>query len=381
MRVLKNPSRLVAVAVFATLSACKPALRDPNWKPSPSRKMIAWFEGLQYQGHKGTTPYKLEFPDWFIHRSAPRITLTREAVELGRFLFYDKTISSDSTVACASCHQQKHNFTDPRRFSVGVKGRQGTRNSMQLINLVLDDRFFWDGRAGSLEEQIPSPIEGDKEMDMPFHELAWRLQQHPVYPSLFERAYGKKEISKDKIIDAIAQFVRSIISYSMPEEYFRAVQDGRLQFRDLPPDIAPMWPLFFETTIRSNCGPCHQNAYQTGQKQFENVMPDNKTDPGYYVATKNEADRGKFKVVVLRSLPLTGPYMHDGSVTSMREALTHYRSGRFTGGGSQAGAYRDEYGNLKTDALSKAQLDLYEKAFSLNIDKKVISDPQYSDPF
>lgn len=340
--------------------------------------MLDWFTGLNFQGFKGTRPYKLEFPEWFIHRNLPETNLTHEAVELGRYLFYDKSLSSDSTISCGSCHRQQFNFADNRRISPGVKGRLSKRNAMQLVNLVLDHRFFWDGRAPSLEAQVLMPIQGATEMDMPLGELLKRLSAHPIYPALFERAYGSKEITKDRLANALAQFVSSIISYSSPEEYFRALQDRRLEMKDLPPDIAKLAPLFFKTTIKSNCGFCHQHAYQHGQNQFENVLPENKDDPGYFVVTKKQEDWGKFKVPVLRNLSLTGPYMHDGSVPDIRTAINHYRAGAIKGGPD---AYRDERGNIKTDPLTKEKLDLYVEAFNVNIDKKVITDPRYSDPF
>jgi len=342
--------------------------------------MSEWFAAQKYQGHKGTKPYKLEYPEWFVARFIPDYNLSHEAIELGRFLFYDKALSADSSVSCASCHQQNTHFSDTRRFSIGVKGREGKRNSMPLVNLVLDTRFFWDGRADSLEAQIRNPIQGEKEMDLPFTELISRLEKHPIYPALFERAYGTRLITEEKIVNAIAQFTTSIISYSMPEDYFRAVQDGRLQWRDLPPDVLALKDLFIATDRSSNCGPCHQEALARGQYRFENIDPKNSSDAGYYNATKNEADRGKFKVLALRNIALTGPYMHDGSVVSLRDALTHYRSGRFSSN-NPSNVYRDEYGNPKVDDLTKKTLDLYEKAYRVNIDTRVLTDPRYSDPF
>jgi len=372
----------IAATLFLVpvLAACKPALRDPNWQPQVSERMQKFFAALRFEGFKGTTPYKLEFPDWFIGRQSLTITeLAQEKVELGRFLFYDRALSADSTVACASCHKQQFNFADNVRFSPGVKGRTVKRNTMPLINLILDKRFFWDGRAASLEEQALEPIQNPNEMDLPIGELIGRLERHPIYPVLFERAFGERKITQERIANALAEFVRSIISYSMPEDYFRAIQDGRLKLSDLPAEYKKIWPLFLETNKNSNCGSCHQNAYLYGQNQFENVMPENKADPGFWVVTKKDSDRGRFKVLALRNIALTGPYMHDGSVSDLRSALTHYRAGRFVSN-TQPDAYRDEYGNPKTDKLSQQTLDLYVKAYELNIDRKVLTEPRYSDP-
>lgn len=370
---------LTSVAIII-LERCTPSLRDPNWQPKPTQRMRDWFAQLNYQGFRGTTRYTLDYPDWYIGRYAlPEVNLTQEAIDLGRFLFYDNSLSADSSISCASCHNQQYSFSDNRRLSVGVKGRIGKRNSMPLVNLVLDKRFFWDGRAASLEEQIRNPITGENEMDMPFVELIDRLQKHPIYPVLFERAYGDRKISEGRIVDALAQFVKSIISYSMPEDYFRAAQDGRIKKSEIPREFLQYSALFQQTQLNSNCGPCHQQALQMGQNRFENINPQNKTDAGYMVVTKKKEDFGKFKVLALRNIALTAPYMHDGSVSSLRDALVHYRAGRFTSNNPND-PYRDEYGNPRTDPLSKATLDLYEKAYRINIDRKLLTDSRYSNP-
>lgn len=372
---------LSCLLAFLALGRCTPSLRDPDWKPQPTPRMLDWFAKLNYQGFRGTTPYHLEYPDWFIGRYAlPQVNLTHEAIDLGRFLFYDKALSADSSIACASCHRQEASFSDNRRFSVGVKNRVGVRNSMPLINLVLDKRFFWDGRAASLEEQIRSPITGEKEMDLPFSELIRRLEKHPIYPALFERAYGERKITEERIVDALAQFVKSIISYSMPEDYFRAAQDGRIKKSEIPREFLQYADLFQQTQVNSNCGPCHQQALQLGQNRFENINPQNQSDAGLMVATKKKEDFGKFKVLALRNIALTAPYMHDGGVETLREALIHYRAGRFTSNNPND-PYRDEHGNPRTDPLSKTTLDLYEKAYKINIDRKVLTDARYSNPF
>ncbi|MBS0616639.1 MAG: cytochrome-c peroxidase, partial [Spirochaetes bacterium] len=202
---LKLPySGFYSCILFLSLCVgCKPTARDVNWQPIANAKMLEWFNKLNYQGYKGTTPYNLEFPKWFIALKVPEANLTLEAVELGRFLFYDKSLSSDSSVSCASCHRQEASFSDTRRISLGVKGRLAKRNSMPLVNLVLDRRFFWDGRAASLEAQIREPIADPNEMDLPLPELVERLKKHPLYPALFERAYGDIKITEERLTNAL----------------------------------------------------------------------------------------------------------------------------------------------------------------------------------
>lgn len=276
---------LAGIALFTC--ACKPSLRNPDYKAQPSAKMQQYFASLQYQGYRGVTPYTLEYPWWYMNPNVEKPALTHEAIELGRFLFYDKDLSADSSVSCASCHKQQFAFADNVRFSPGVKGRTGKRNTMHLVNLVSDRRFFWDGRADSLEKQVLMPIEEFNEMDLPLTELIARLEKHPIYPALFERAYNTRKITRELIADALAQFVKSIISYSAPDDYMRAVDVGKLKLAEIPRAMQKYWPLYQKNVQIMNCGACHTMAAAFGQNMFEDVgLEENPDDVGHYVVTK-----------------------------------------------------------------------------------------------
>lgn len=134
---------------------------------------------------------------------------------LGRVLFYDTRLSVDGTVSCASCHVQKNAFADPRQVSVGIEGREGKRNAPSLVNAryYSNGRFFWDERAGSLEEQVLMPIQDPAEMGLELEELVERLDSIPDYRELFASAFGATEVTEDRISKALAQFVRSLVSY------------------------------------------------------------------------------------------------------------------------------------------------------------------------
>lgn len=371
----------IVLFVCAGAIACKPSLRDPKWTPKPTERMLAWFKSLNYSGFKGTKPYVLDYPDWYMNLNVEKPPLTYEAVELGRYLFYDKALSADGSVACASCHQQKFSFADNRQFSVGVKGRLGRRNAMHLVNLVSDKRFFWDGRAESLEAQVLMPIEDNNEMDLPLEELIHRLAKHPVYAALFERAYNTKVITKDLVADALAQFVKSIISYSSPDDYMRAVDVRRIQHSEIPAEMRKYWPLYKKNTSILNCGPCHTTSAGYGQNQFEDVgLEADPKDVGYYVVTKEEKDKGKFKVPTTRNMGVTAPYMHDGRFSTIEVVIDHYRRGMVRKKNISP-LYLDKDKKIKSTMLTDAEVAVMLEGIPLYTDEKMLADPKYADPF
>ena len=139
---------------------------------------------------------------------------TDDGATLGRVLFYDTRLSANDSVSCASCHLQRHGFSDPRRFSVGFDGRSTRRHAMSLTNAryYARGRFFWDERAETLEAQVLVPIEDPIEMGLPLEALEEKLRAAPYYPPLFERAFGSRAITADRIARALAQFVRALAS-------------------------------------------------------------------------------------------------------------------------------------------------------------------------
>jgi cytochrome c peroxidase len=159
------------------------------------------------------TPYQLEIPFGFPNPNIPADNpMTEEAVALGRFLFYEKSLSADNTMSCSSCHMQERAFTDETPTSVGVKGLNGRRKSMPIFNLAFHDKFFWDGRVLTLEEQSIHPILDTLEFDNDVQTVIDRLEADPKYPVLFAAAFGDDAITEKRIGKAIAQFERTIIS-------------------------------------------------------------------------------------------------------------------------------------------------------------------------
>jgi cytochrome c peroxidase len=171
------------------------------------------------------TPYHyadIDLPAHFKTRTARRFDntpadnpVTDHGATLGRVLFYDTRLSANNTTACGSCHHQSRAFADPQRFSKGFEGKQTDRNAMSLVNLRYypRGRFFWDERARSLEDQALRPIQSETELGQDLTRLPGTLAQDDRYPELFQRAFGDRKITPDRIGRALAQFLRSLVSY------------------------------------------------------------------------------------------------------------------------------------------------------------------------
>jgi cytochrome c peroxidase len=251
---------------------------------------------------------------------------------LGRVLFYDKSLSENYTTACASCHKQEFAFADNKRFSTGFTGGFTTRNSMCLVNARYypDGKFFWDERASSLEAQTLMPIQNAVEMGMTLTELVNRLRSTAHYPYLFSKVFGDENISSDRISKALAQFVRSMISYRSKFDV------GRATIRPPQNPVQTPYPnftaeenlgkqLFFSP--QTNCAACHGTETFTAPTIKNNGLENPAIDQGVGAITNNQTELGLFKVTSLKNIELTAPYMHDGRFATLDEVIEHYNSG------------------------------------------------------
>jgi cytochrome c peroxidase len=244
------------------------------------------------------------------------VSSERDEVRLvGRRLFFDPILSSDRTVACASCHAPEHGFADERALSTGVHGRQTLRNAPTLYNRALGLAFMWDGRARTLEEQVVLPIENELEMDLALPDAVARLAGEASYAAAFEEALGGPP-SKERLAAALAGFVRSLWNGESGVDRFRAGDYGALS------DAARSGLWLFES--RGGCWRCHSGANFTDE-DFHNTGVGG--DDGRFAVTGIEADRGRFKTPTLRGVAETAPYMHDGSLASLDEVVELYRRG------------------------------------------------------
>ncbi|MFD2822738.1 cytochrome-c peroxidase [Lacinutrix iliipiscaria] len=250
---------------------------------------------------------------------------TIEGIALGKKLFFDPILSADQTQACASCHAPQNAFTDAARFSVGIDGSIGTRNSMPLFNLAwnYDDRFFWDGRVFSLEHQALEPVTNPIEMNTTWETVVNRLEQHPDYPELFKKAFGEIPITKELTTKAIAQFERTLISAdSKFDRYLQGTET-------LTPQELNGLNVFLDEE-RGDCFHCHgnpNNPLWTDNAFHNNGLDATFTDLGLGEFTGDPTDNGKFKSPSLRNLAFTAPYMHDGRFDTLEEVINHYSEG------------------------------------------------------
>ncbi|TWU61067.1 Cytochrome c551 peroxidase precursor [Crateriforma conspicua] len=352
------------------------------------------------------TPDNYSNPDWPDHfaRSADRLDntpddnpITDHGATLGRVLFYDPTLSSSGNTSCASCHQQKLAFTDDERLSIGHRGKTVARNSMSLINVRFYQRgrFFWDERARTLEDQVLMPIIDPIEMGHQLPALTSQLQNDPIYPSLFEKAFGDREINQDRIAKALSQFVRSIVSYRAKYDIGRAAVDDISQpFPTFTPEENRGKQVFLGQGRCANCHfsngvptrladgrrPVRQNAFFHMLRPVANGIDIDGPDVDQGVGGFNgvDLDMGRFKSPSLRNIEVTAPYMHDGRFETLYEVVEHYNwsvKPHPNLGGSLRVASTDGLAIRETD---KDALIAFLKTLT---DHALLSDPKYSDPF
>jgi cytochrome c peroxidase len=264
------------------------------------------------------------FPQPRLPRDNP---LTPERVELGRSLFHDTRLSRNQEISCASCHQQTSALTDPRRFSIGVDGRMGDRNSMPLFNLAWKDSFFWDGRAGSLRQQALMPIVDHREMDETLENVVIKLSQDASVKTSFHKAFGSSEVTAERLGLAIEAFLLTLTSH---DSRFDRAQRGEAK---LTPEEQRGFELFMMEreprlgTMGADCFHCHGGALFTDHGLRNNGLAIDERDTGRHRVTGAALDRGTFATPSLRNIALTAPYMHDGRFATLEEVLDHYSEG------------------------------------------------------
>lgn len=282
--------------------------------------------------------------------------MTRAKIELGRQLYFDPRLSSDSTVSCASCHDPEQGYAAYTQFGIGVDGQTGNRNSPTAYNRILSGAQFWDGRAASLEEQAHGPIANPIEMGNTHEACVATVSQIPGYKMQFDAIFGEDSCNIKNITDAIATFERAIVTGPAPYDYYVRLkrftdrfpdEEALEEFKEEDPDLyeeylqakadAELHPMS-ESAIRgmelffsekTNCAACHAGANFTDEK-YHNLgvgMDADEPDLGRYAVTGKEEDKGAFKTPTLRNVELTPPYMHDGSQETLEEVVEWYAKG------------------------------------------------------
>lgn len=313
---------------------------------------------------------------------------TNEGATLGRVLFYDKKLSANGTISCASCHQQEKGFSDDATFSVGFEGGTTRRHSMSLINAKWYDRgrFFWDERAATLEDQVLMPFQDPVEMGMSLRGVVSAVQSQSYYPELFEHAFGTPEIHSDRIAKALAQFVRSIVSIN--SRYDEGRQEVNIPTNDFPNFSESEnngKRLFFRPVSLGGggCIGCHSTEafVNPDNGTTNNGLDETSTDDlGVFEAIRNPAFLGAFKVPSLKNIALTAPYMHDGRFKTLEEVVEHYNSG-IQDHPNLGNALKDENGQpIRLNFTAQEKTDLVNFLKTLT-DDQITNDVKFSDPF
>ena len=291
---------------------------------------------------------------------------------LGRVLFYDRRLSVNDRVSCASCHQQEFAFGDTARLSTGFAGGSTGRHSMGLQNarFYQRGRFFWDERAATLEAQVLAPIQDATEMGMTLDNLMTKLALSPYYATLFQSAFGTTDVTSDRVSRALAQFVRSLTSGT--SKFDQAFTGGAPNFNAVFTAEELQGQQLFNG--QAGCVRCHTT--------FAHVSDDIHNTGLDAVSADVGAGQGRFKAPSLRNIAVGGRFMHDGRFTSLEQVVEFYNSGvqananldnRLRGNGGNGGAQRL---NLRTD--EKAALVTYLRTLT---DPTFLTAARFADPF
>lgn len=350
----------------------------------------------------GQPAYDWRLPSGFPLPPVPADNPVTEAkVDLGRHLFYDTRLSGNGTQSCGSCHQQARAFTDGRAGSVGSTGQVHRRSSMSLVNVAYARSLTWANPALTrLEDQALVPMYGDDPVELGLarsDEWLEALRRDATYQRLFPAAFpAAGPVTRHHVVSALATFERALVSAGSPyDRYHFDRDDGAIS------DSARRGEVLFHSRPLS-CFTCHggvhfSNAmggsrrsalvelHNTGLYNVAGLLSYPAADTGLYELTHAEEDVGRFKAPTLRNVALTAPYMHDGSVATLEEAIDHYAAGgRTIVDGPNRGAGRDNPGKSRGVggfALTAAQrADLLAFLQSLT-DEAFLHDPRFADPW
>jgi cytochrome c peroxidase len=295
----------------------------------PARRVFAGSGsgGIVPIGKPVVIPTPLGLPPVPIPKDNPP---TAETIALGRKLYYDPALSLDGSVSCATCHAEGLGFSDGRPVSLGVSHKTGTRNALTVINSAYSDLQFWDGRAPTLEKQAEGPMANPVEMAHSLEGVVRKLQANASYRDEFKKAWGTDQITIETVTKSIASFERTIVSGNSPFDKFYYGKDKSALSESAQRGLG-----VFKDPKKGNCAVCHTIGPKFAlftDNQFHNIgvgadMDGKFVDAGRYSQTKDEADMGRFKTPTLRNIAQTAPYMHDGSLKTLKDTVDHYIGG------------------------------------------------------
>ena len=234
-------------------------------------------------------------------------------VELGRMLYYDPRLSGNGTISCATCHNPALGWADGLAKGVGINGTKLGRSSPSVLNAAYYEAQFWDGRATTLEEQAKGPIQSPAEMGNTAEKATATIASIPGYKKRFSEVFGG-EVTFDRIAQAIAAFERTVVDLDSPFDRW-----ARGDEKAMTEQQKKGFELFVG---KARCATCHSGP-NFADKRYHNIgLPD--ADKGRAGVTKDENESGAFRTPTVRNAALTAPYMHDGSLKTLRQVIDHY---------------------------------------------------------
>ncbi|HEY8353415.1 MAG TPA: tryptophan tryptophylquinone biosynthesis enzyme MauG [Methylophilaceae bacterium] len=249
--------------------------------------------------------------------SPPSNPLTAEKAALGKMLFFDPRLSRDRTMSCATCHAPDKRWSDGRMPPLGAEHVANARRTPTVLNSAWLNALMWDGRAASLEAQAMLPITTPHEMNFDMPALLERLRQIEGYRPHFAGAFGDGTISQERVTQALASFQRTLVSNAAPFDRWVEGDESAIS--------ASAKRGFCLFTGKANCVSCHK-SWRFTDDSFHDIGLSS-PDPGRGAHVPITPMQFAFKTPSLRDLPITGPYMHDGSMFSLEEVIRHYEDG------------------------------------------------------
>ncbi len=331
----------VAASDFTLSSWCPPAFR---METNGTCRLFSLYQRYDSPHNQGVGGLKTGLPSY-------RDGFTPQQIDLGRFLFFDPLLSADSSVACSSCHDPELGFSDGRARSQGINGSTLQRSAPSLWNVTFMRRLLWDGSKTSLEQQMQGPLYSPREMGATPEGLVQRLQNNPIYPTLFQRAFGQTPINVDQVYAALTAFESSLVSLNSRYDLYAHGQHDALTDNELE-------GLNVFRSFVARCAECHTPPLFTNQQIAVLGVPEREgrpLDPGAAATSGDISQRGGFRVPSLRNVTLSSPYMHAGNFDTLRETIEFYTLGR--GHGVPEGENLNIHWHIWNPELSDDELD------------------------
>ena len=310
------PSARAAETPIRLSADCPPGFELRDGTRCLLRNLYEFYDSLQGAGLGGTRTHLPPHRDGF----------SPQQIDLGRYLFFDPLLSADRSLSCASCHDPAYGFGDGRPRSRGLGGADVGRAAPSLWNAAFLKRFFWDGRASSLEEQAKGSLYSAVEMGRTPEDLLAALAAVPAYVALFDEAFpgGARGVSLDDLYTALAAFQSSLVSLNSRYDRYALGHHAALDAREIA-------GLNVFRSFVARCSECHTPPLFTNQQLAVIGAPEpegRELDVGAEKILGAPRLKGAFKVPTLRNVARTGPYMHSGRFGTLREAVSFYNRGR-----------------------------------------------------